>query len=82
MSLGLELEQCLAIAQRIRDDAGLGQDVAIVIFCVPTIREGAENGSQQKCYVTRPDNFNQLRTFLHRLLQNDFLPTEPVSTAS
>ncbi len=41
-SLGLELELRLAIAQPIGEEARIGQDVAIVIFCVPTIPEGAE----------------------------------------
>lgn len=71
MSLGLELEQRLAIAQRIRQKAGFGQDVAIVIFCVPTIPEGAEMEVNKNVYVTRPDNFDQLRGFLHRLLQTN-----------
>lgn len=68
MSLGLELEQLLATAQRIRQKAAFGEDVAIVIFCVPTIPEGAEVEVNKNVYVTRPDNFDQLRDFLHRLL--------------
>ena len=71
ISLGLELERTLAIARRIRQEADFGQDVAIVIFCVPTIPEGAEIEINKNIYATRPDNFNQLRSFLHRLLQND-----------
>src|ERR1700730_13050022 len=42
MSLGLDLEQLLATAHRIRQKAAFSQDVAIIIFCVPTIPEGAE----------------------------------------
>src|ERR1700754_1277250 len=42
MSLGLELEQLLAVAQRIRQGASFGEDIPIVIFCVRTIPEGAE----------------------------------------
>jgi CheY-like chemotaxis protein len=68
MSLGLVPEQLLATAHRIRQQAALGLDVAIVIFCVPTIPEGAEVEVDKNVYVTRPDNFNQLREFLHRLL--------------
>jgi CheY-like chemotaxis protein len=70
MSLGLELEQLLATAKRIRQKAAFGEDVAIVIFCVPTIPEGAEMEINKNVYVTRPDNFDQLRNFLHRLLQH------------
>jgi CheY-like chemotaxis protein len=74
MSLGLELEQLLAAAHRIRREAALGQDVAIVIFCVPTISEGAEIEVKKNVYLTRPDNFDQLRDLLHRLLRNDPSP--------
>jgi CheY-like chemotaxis protein len=68
MSLGLGLERLLATAHRIRRQAGLSQDVAIVIFCVPTVPEGAEVEVDRNVYLTRPDNFNQLRELLHRLL--------------
>jgi CheY-like chemotaxis protein len=68
MSLGLRPERLLATAHRIRRQTGLSQDVAIVIFCVPTIPEGAEMEVDKNIYLTRPDNFNQLREFLHRLL--------------
>ena len=68
MSLGLDFEQLLATAQRIRHKAAFGGDVAIVIFCVPTIPEGAEIEVDKNVYATRPDNFDQLRDFLHRLL--------------
>ena len=68
MSLGLEPERLLATAHRIRRQTGLSQDVAIVIFCVATIPEGAEMEVDKNIYLTRPDNFNQLREFLHRIL--------------
>ena len=68
MSLGLEPERLVATAHRIRRQAGLSEDVAIVIFCVPTIPEGTEVEVDKNVYLTRPDNFNQLRAFLHRLV--------------
>jgi two-component system KDP operon response regulator KdpE len=68
MSLGFEREELIATAQRIRDRAALSRDTAIVIFCVPTIPEGAELEVKENIYVTRPDNFDQLRAFLGRLL--------------
>lgn len=74
MSLGLDLDQLLATAYRIRQRGEFGQDVAIIIFCVPTIPEGAEIEVKQNVYVTRPDNFDQLRGLLHRLLRNDPSP--------
>jgi CheY-like chemotaxis protein len=74
MSLGLELDQLLATADRIRQECAFSQDVAVIIFCVPTIPEGAEIEVKKNVYVTRPDNFNQLRDLLHRLLRNDPSP--------
>jgi CheY-like chemotaxis protein len=71
MSLGLGPDRLLATALRIRQQAALSQDIAIVIFCVPTILEGAEMEVSKNVYVTRPDNFNQLRALLHRLLLPD-----------
>src|ERR1700751_1382276 len=42
MSLDHGPELLLVTAHRIRQKAGLSQDVAIVIFCVPSIPQGAE----------------------------------------
>jgi hypothetical protein len=44
--------------------------VPIVIFCSPTLEEGAELAIGESTYVVRPDNFDQLRTLLKRLLQS------------
>ena len=68
MSLGLGAERAFSTARRIRRQAGLNQDVAIVTFCDPTIPEGAEVEVDKNVYVTRPDHFNQLRGLLRRLL--------------
>jgi DNA-binding response OmpR family regulator len=68
ISLGLGPERLVSVGNRIRRQASLSKDVAIVIFCVPTIPEGAEMEVDNNVYVTRPDNFNQLRELLHRLL--------------
>ena len=68
MSLGMRPERLLSTALRVRRQAGLCQDVAVVIFCIPTIPEGAEMEVEENVYLTRPDNFNQLRGLLHRLL--------------
>lgn len=71
MSLGLEPEQLLATARRIRQEAALSEDVAIVMLCAFTIPEGAEMEIHKNVYVTHPDNFDQLRGFLHRVLHNE-----------
>lgn len=68
ISLGFEREDLVATAQRIRSGAALDQDIPVVIFCVPTIPEGSELEVNRNVYLTRPDNFDQLRAFLRRLL--------------
>ena len=55
-------------ARRIRDRAGIGENVPVVVFCVEEICEGDEIALGQNLHITRPDNFNQLRSLLSRLL--------------
>lgn len=57
------------IACRIREQAQLSQSVPVVIFCVETIAEGAEVEIERNVYATRPDNFDQLRALIQRLLK-------------
>jgi CheY-like chemotaxis protein len=58
----------VAAAVRIRRRAEIDASVPVVVFCVPTIEEGAEIALGRNVYVTRPDNFDQLRDFLGRLI--------------
>lgn len=60
--------EVIASARRIRDRALIGRDLPVVIFCVVEIREGDEVALGHNLHITRPDNFNQLRSFLQRLL--------------
>ena len=60
--------EVIASARRIRGSAGIGEDVPVVIFCVEEIAEGDEVAIGENVHVTRPDNFNQLRSLLARLL--------------
>lgn len=69
ISLGLDVVQVLPVAARIRRRAGLGEEVPFVVFCVTSLNEGAEVAAGYNVYMTRPDNFDQLRAFLSRLLQ-------------
>ena len=64
---GLPREVILS-ARRIRESAAIGEDVPVVVFCVDEIAEGDEIAIGENVYVTRPDNFNQLRGLLARLL--------------
>ena len=59
----------IAAACRIRERAELGEAVPVVVFCIEEVGEGAEVAIGRNVYITRPDNFNQLRPFLARLLQ-------------
>ena len=64
---GLPREVILS-ARRIRESAAIGEDVPVVVFCVDEIGQGDEIAIGENVHVTRPDNFNQLRSLLARLL--------------
>jgi CheY-like chemotaxis protein len=59
----------IASASSIRDTAGLGEDVPVVLFCIDDVGEGDEVAIGRNVHVTCPDNFNQLRSLLTRLLR-------------
>jgi two-component system response regulator MprA len=61
--------EVIVTARRIREHAKVGDQVPVVIFCVESIGEGDEVAIGQNVHVSRPDNFNQLRRLLTRLLQ-------------
>lgn len=65
---GLPLD-VMAAARGIREDAELDENVPIVLFCIENIGEGDEVAVGRNVHVTRPDNFDQLRNLLTRLLQ-------------
>ena len=69
VSLAGLLLEVMAAARCIREDAELDENVPIVLFCVEDIGEGDEVAVGRNVHVTRPDNFNQLRGLLTRLLQ-------------
>jgi len=75
VSLGGPAIDVIATAARIRDRAQLSQGVPVVLFCIPTVAEGAEVELAGNVYLTRPDNFDQLRALLRRLLY----PLRPMS---
>lgn len=59
------------VATRIRDGLQMGPNVPAVIFCGGGICEGDEVAIGHNVHLTRPDNFNQLRGLLARLLDQD-----------
>lgn len=68
LSLAGRPSEVLVTAHRIRERAQTGEHVPVVVFCSDDIGEGDEVAIGRNVYVTRPDNFNQLRSLLARLL--------------
>jgi CheY-like chemotaxis protein len=73
VSLAGTPSEILISGQRIRESAAAGEEVPIVIFCFDEIAAGAEVAIGKNVHIAQPDNFNQLRDLLSRLLRN--IPT-------
>ena len=58
----------LVRVRRTRQEAAVGDEVPVVLFCSQDVAEGEEVAIGGNVYLTNPDNFNQLRTLLARLL--------------
>ena len=69
MNLDGPADEVVGAARRLRERAPLDPAIPIVVFCCDSVAEGAEVDFGDNVYVTRPDNFNQLRVFMRRLLQ-------------
>jgi CheY-like chemotaxis protein len=69
VSLAGSPREVIVSARRIRESAAIGEDVPVVVFCVEEIAEGDEVAIGKNVHVARPDNFNQLRSLLARLLR-------------
>ena len=59
--------EVLATVRRIRERSAVGNEIPVV-FWVEDVDEGEEVALEENVYLTCPDNFNQLRHFLGRLL--------------
>lgn len=68
VSLAGTPSEVLNSGRRIRESAADGEDVPIVVFCLDEISTGAEVAIDKNVHITQPDNFNQLRDLLLRLL--------------
>jgi DNA-binding response OmpR family regulator len=76
-------DNILVKVDRIRRDAAVGDEVPVVVFCAQDIPEGEEVAIGGNVYLTNPDNFNQLRSLVARLLQQSRsvgLPTKEEQT--
>ena len=82
VSLAGTPSEVVLTAQRIRESAAIDSQIPIVIFCIESLAEGEEVTIGRSIYVTRPDNFNQLRKLLVRLLNRDSSSIETEITMS
>jgi CheY-like chemotaxis protein len=68
VGLGGLPNEVLSTARRIRKEANVGEETPVVVFCIDNIAEGDEVAISRHVYLIHPDNFNQLRGLLARLL--------------
>jgi CheY-like chemotaxis protein len=61
-------DNVLVKARRIRNEAGVANEIPVVVFCAQDISEGEEVAIGGNVYLTNPDNFNQLRSLIALLL--------------
>jgi CheY-like chemotaxis protein len=61
-------EQVIDAATEIRVSAGLSSRIPVVAFCATCVPEGVEERVGDNVYVISPDNFDQLRRLIARLL--------------
>jgi CheY-like chemotaxis protein len=73
VSLGGLQSEVVVTARRIRERAGIG-NIPVVVFCMGDLSEGDEIAIGENMHITRPDNFNQLRRLLTRLLHQVPMP--------
>jgi DNA-binding response OmpR family regulator len=69
-------------ARSIRQRAEVGDCVPVVVLCNEGIAEGDEVEIGDDVHVTRPDNFNQLRSLIARLLNKTSIAAETGVMAS
>ena len=68
ISLAGTTEQVVSTAKRIRSRGGLDDHIPLVIFSLSILPEGAEEELPGNVHVTAPDNFDQLRALLTRVV--------------
>ena len=73
VSLAGTPSEILISGRHIRESAAAGEEIPIVVFCFDEIVTGAEVAIGRNVHIAQPDNFNQLRGLLSRLLQT--IPT-------
>jgi CheY-like chemotaxis protein len=71
VSLAGSPREVILSGRRIREHAAGGKDIPVVVLCFDEITEGAEVAIGNNLHIAQPDNFNQLRDLLARLLRLD-----------
>jgi CheY-like chemotaxis protein len=71
VSLAGSPREVISSALSIRQRAEIGEHVAVVVFCTEGIGEGDEVAIGKNVHLTHPDNFNQLRSLIARLLKEN-----------
>jgi CheY-like chemotaxis protein len=69
VSLGRATNEVVLTASWLREQLNQGEQMPVVIFCSEEVAEGEEVEVGNNVYLTQPDNFNQLRILIQRLLQ-------------
>jgi two-component system, OmpR family, response regulator MprA len=83
VGLGGPQRQVIFSGFNIRQHAEVEESVPIVVFCIEGIDEGDEVAIGNNVHLTRPDNFNQLRSLIARLLSGDSIaPKVEIMTAA
>lgn len=71
VSLAGSPREVISSAISIRQRAGINELVAVVVFCPAGVEEGDEVAIGKNVHLTHPDNFNQLRGLIARLLKKN-----------
>jgi two-component system response regulator MprA len=71
ISLAGSPHEVVLSARSIRERADVGERVPLVVFCIEGIDEGGEVEIGENVHLTCPDNFNQLRSLIARLLNKN-----------
>jgi len=69
MTLSTSKTELVTIAHQTRKALQLSDNVPVVLFAVTNLEEGSEIKIEPNIYLTHPDNFNQLRRLINRLVR-------------
>ena len=81
VSLAGSPREVIFSALSIRQAGKVGEHVPVVVFCVEGIGEGDEVAIGKNVHLTHPDNFNQLRSLIARLLSQRSIAPVGIKTS-